>query len=418
MTSAGTGFGPGKITLTVVVGRGDDDGLGRVEAVRVGSSRPVGFSSTLFVGRPADEVPALVGRLHALCGLSHATASAMAIAAARGEDADRVMAERFDGLAAERLGEHLRSIFMGPTGGSAGFMGPTGGSAGFMGPTGGSAGFMGPTGGSAGFMGPGGLEGSAGDGLRETLADLRGVLASARGLMAAPGGPAGAAARGAAIDEVRRGTARLGLRLGAEGRLDLAPGSWAATVVAACAEGDTYLEADPLRAEDDVAVVSALAADPIGFSAAPRLGDRRPETGPFARSTARAGRGSCDGRARLEARFAEIAGAAASLGGGSGEAARWAGAGLIEPRTGYAAVESPRGRLHHLVGVDAAGRVASHAILAPTEWNFGPRGPLVATLMANRLPPDRRGAAQVERIAAAFDPCVGFAVEVEERAHA
>jgi coenzyme F420-reducing hydrogenase alpha subunit len=81
-------------------------------------------------------------------------------------------------------------------------------------------------------------------------------------------------------------------------------------------------------------------------------------------------------------------------------------------------VESPRGRLHHLVRLDTAGRVAFYAILAPTEWNFGADGPLVATLRANRPTADDAGRARVERIAAAFDPCVGFAVTVKERDHA
>lgn len=374
MTSPSAGFGPGRITLTVVVGSGGGDGCGPVEAVRVGSSRPVGFSATLFAGRTADEVPAQVGRLHALCGLSHATASAMAIAAACGEEAEPVLAAHFDGLAAERLGEHLRSIFTGPIGGSAG-------------------------GAAVG---------------RETLADLRGVLAAARGVTTA----ADAATRAAAIDRLRDGVARLGLRLGPDGRFDPVPGSWAAAVAAAYPGGDVHLPADRLGAADDAAVISALAADPIGYSAAPWLGDRRPETGPFARTAAASGGETFDGPARLEARLAEIAAAAAALGGAAGAATEWARAGLLDSRTGYAAVESPRGRLHHLVRVDIAGRVASYAILAPTEWNFGPRGPLVATLMANRLARGPDAAAQVERIAAAFDPCVGFAVEVEERADA
>ena len=81
-------------------------------------------------------------------------------------------------------------------------------------------------------------------------------------------------------------------------------------------------------------------------------------------------------------------------------------------------MESPRGRLHHLVRLDGIGRVAFYAILAPTEWNFGADGPFVATIRANRPTADDAGRARVERIAAAFDPCVGFAVSVEERGRA
>lgn len=376
MTAVPT-FGPGKLILIATVAAAGAD-AGRVRAVRVESSRPVGFSGALLVNRAADEVPALVGRLHALCGHSHATASAMAITAARGDDPAATAVAHFDGLVAERLGEHLRSVFTGPVGLPAGEVS------------------------------------------RETLADVRAVLASARGLASAPGGPATTAERRQAAATVRHGVDRLGLRLDAEGRLRPPSGSWAGSV-AGRAGGpgrEVHLAADPLTPADDFAVIAALAADPSGFAAAPRLAGRRPETGPFTRRGAASA--VVDGSARLEARLAEIARAAqlADATADPAEIADWASGAAIDARTGYAAVESPRGRLHHLVRLDEAGRVAFYAVLAPTEWNFGPDGPFVATIRANRLAPGGEGAARIERIAAAFDPCVGFDVRIEEEADA
>jgi hypothetical protein len=371
MTTPATSFGPGTIALTVTVAPPAEGG--GVEAVRVASTRPVGFSSALFVNRPGDEIPALVGRLHSLCGLSHATAAAMAVAAARGEDATAVAVSRFDGLLAERLGEHLRSTFLGPAG-----------------------------------TPPGEVP-------REMLADLRAVLAATRELAAAGSEPIPAATRRAAIGRARAGLERLGLGLDRAGRLDMPPASWAAGVVErfGAASGDRHLAPDPLTAADDETVIAALAADPTGFAAAPRLAHRRAETGPLARA---------GGGERIVARLGEIAGAGRLLDARSQTRTRaldaWVRAASIDSRTGYAAVESPRGRLHHLVRLDGIGRVAFYAILAPTEWNFGADGPFVATIRANRPTADDAGRAQVERIAAAFDPCVGFAVSVEERGRA
>ena len=369
--TATAAFGPGAIDLAVTVAPPADGGA--VVDVRIASTRPVGFSSALVVNRPADEIPALVGRLHSLCGLSHATAAAAAVAAARGEAGETAATTRFDGLIAERLGEHLRSTFLGPAGTPPG------------------------------------------DVPREMLADLRAVLAATRELTATAGEPIGSADHRRAVDRAAAGIERLGLGLDGAGRLAMPPASWAAGVVERFgpASGDVHLAPDPLGPADDDAVIDALAADPTGFAAAPRLPGRRPETGPLARA---------GGGARLPARLTEIAAAGRLLSAPPRERRRalpdWVRTASIDARTGYAAVESPRGRLHHLVRLDGFGRVAFYAILAPTEWNFGRDGPLVATLAANRLTADEAGRARVERIAAAFDPCVGFAVTVEESGRA
>ncbi|MDK9696800.1 MAG: nickel-dependent hydrogenase large subunit [Siculibacillus sp.] len=376
MTSTAA-FGPGAIALSVAVAPPDEGG--GVIDVKVASTRPVGFSTALFVNRPADEIPALVGRLHALCGLSHTAAAAMAIAAARGRDASAEAAARFDGLLAERLGEHLRSTFLGPAGAPPGEV------------------------------------------PRDMLADLRVVLAATRELVTAAGRTPANEPHRDAIERARAAVSRLGPALDATGALRLPPASWAAGVAERFgpASGDVHLDADPLTGADDTTIVAALAADPTGFAAHPRFSGRRPETGPLARAAAR---GPIEAGRRLDARLAEIAAAVDLLAAPAAARRRaladWVDAVAIDGHTGCAAVESPRGRLHHLVRLDGIGRVAFYAILAPTEWNFGPDGPFAATIRANRPTADEAGRARVERIAAAFDPCVGFAVTVEERQRA
>ena len=120
-------------------------------------------------------------------------------------------------------------------------------------------------------------------------------------------------------------------------------------------------------------------------------------------------------RSRRTARLAEIAEAVHLLAAPTEDKRRmvpdWVAAGSVGAATGHAAVESPRGRLHHLVRLDDAGRIAAYAVVAPTEWNFHPDGPLAATLAANAWggPEDRDRAT---RIAALFDPCVGFDVDI------
>jgi Ni,Fe-hydrogenase I large subunit len=88
------------------------------------------------------------------------------------------------------------------------------------------------------------------------------------------------------------------------------------------------------------------------------------------------------------------------------------------PGIGLAAVECARGRLHHLVQLDRQGLVEQFAILAPTEWNFHPRGALSRALQHRALRDDDADRARVARLVAAFDPCVAFGVTIAEAADA
>lgn len=85
------------------------------------------------------------------------------------------------------------------------------------------------------------------------------------------------------------------------------------------------------------------------------------------------------------------------------------------PRRALASVPMARGRLMHVVecgpmSATSAPRVASYRVIAPTEWNFHPRGALAHAVSAlpslDEAPHESRMKAQV--LVAAFDPCVAF----------
>ena len=78
---------------------------------------------------------------------------------------------------------------------------------------------------------------------------------------------------------------------------------------------------------------------------------------------------------------------------------------------GISQVEAARGRLVHRVELERA-LVRSYRILAPTEWNFHPRGVLVQGLTGLQA----RTQAELNRRAAslinAIDPCVGYQLRI------
>ena len=79
--------------------------------------------------------------------------------------------------------------------------------------------------------------------------------------------------------------------------------------------------------------------------------------------------------------------------------------------SGIAQIEAARGRLVHRVDLDA-GRVTDYRILAPTEWNFHPRGALAKGLLT--LPVDADLPLLAQLLVDAVDPCVESRVEVSE----
>ena len=76
--------------------------------------------------------------------------------------------------------------------------------------------------------------------------------------------------------------------------------------------------------------------------------------------------------------------------------------------SGLSIVEAARGRLVHRVELDE-GRVVRYQILAPTEWNFHPEGPLVQGLLGRQAGDDPKARARL--LVTALDPCVACHIE-------
>lgn len=76
---------------------------------------------------------------------------------------------------------------------------------------------------------------------------------------------------------------------------------------------------------------------------------------------------------------------------------------------GIARVETSRGTLLHRVGADARGRIERWRVVAPTEWNFHPRGVAVRLLRAIPASLDTPSRQRLARLALhVVDPCVSF----------
>ena len=76
---------------------------------------------------------------------------------------------------------------------------------------------------------------------------------------------------------------------------------------------------------------------------------------------------------------------------------------------GIGRADAARGLLVHLARVERE-RVTSYRILAPTEWNFHPRGILALSLAALPDAADDVLRRQAELLIMATDPCVAFAL--------
>ncbi|MDW8323612.1 MAG: nickel-dependent hydrogenase large subunit [Burkholderiales bacterium] len=111
---------------------------------------------------------------------------------------------------------------------------------------------------------------------------------------------------------------------------------------------------------------------------------------------------------RVLARLLELASLAEWL---AGEGPPLVRAWTLDEGTGVAAAETARGLLLHVVRL-RAGRVRDYRIIAPTEWNFHPRGVLWEQLLNLPwpVPPDRLHA-QTQALVAGLDPCVDWYIE-------
>lgn len=140
------------------------------------------------------------------------------------------------------------------------------------------------------------------------------------------------------------------------------------------------------------------------------------EMGPWARSRdlpllveLEAEQGGVDAWVRVVARVLELAGGLAAL--AEGAPARQAMAWHRQGDEAVVALEMARGVLLHWIRLEE-GRIGDYRIVAPTEWNFHPRGPAQESLgrLQGRDAPALRDA--VTRVVMALDPCVHYELEI------
>jgi len=351
-----------------------------VRALAIRSSRPAGLGR-VFIGQPGEEVPALAERVFTLCGFSHRVAAAHAIASAR--RCEISSAARFDagiGLLAERIEDSLRSMLLGwPHRGN-----------------------------------------------------MNGKLTEARGLFRQAGAQTqkllDAARAGRCFTERKRLSGLLQdlqgtlTKLGVgRSKLELVTDDFFGGLAAdARDEKITLHQPDTLETADDRDVVAALAQGGEGFAALPALPGRIIETGSFARCWRDIGESENAMLARLNARMEDIMRAEGSLRASLEDGRPLVG--LVETEAfddgAYAAVESPRGRLYHRVALGQDGRIKAYDLLAPTEWNLHPQGPLNRSLLGAHVGAGEEARLRIGRLTALFDPCVAFRVECQDAGHA
>ncbi len=153
------------------------------------------------------------------------------------------------------------------------------------------------------------------------------------------------------------------------------------------------------------------------FCARPDWQGEPAETGPWTRAVDPVPLPLHNAWMRLIARFVDVLRLAAPPG------RDWLAEGALPLAHGEAIAwtEMARGLLVHWVRLEdspSGPRVADCRVLAPTEWNFHPRGQLAQALAALQGP---QRADQAARAAVAFDPCVEFDIDcvpAMEPAHA
>ena len=187
--------------------------------------------------------------------------------------------------------------------------------------------------------------------------------------------------------------------------------------------GGSHCALLPALADLDDAAARDLArralAEPA-FCAVPTWRDAPAETGALARAgnrpplaawIARRGRGA---GARLLARLLELAELPQRLRAeaDSGGRARVVRAWPLGDNAGMAGVETSRGLLIHVARL-AEGKVADYRIIAPTEWNFHPAGPLAQALAGLETGSGLEAAARL--VSQSLNPCVAYGVELVEQ---
>jgi coenzyme F420-reducing hydrogenase alpha subunit len=172
------------------------------------------------------------------------------------------------------------------------------------------------------------------------------------------------------------------------------------------------------RAELLAMVVPAMDRDPA-FAREPTWDGAPRETGPLARTCRHSlvaplvARDGYTAAARMAARLVDLA---LLLGRLAGTSRPKDAPGLVTAlplgrHEGLAAVQTARGLLVHRVRLDH-GRVADYAIVAPTEWNFHPRGALARGLAGMTADSEDALRRRAQVAVQALDPCVGCRIEI------
>ncbi|MCM8595218.1 nickel-dependent hydrogenase large subunit [Accumulibacter sp.] len=149
----------------------------------------------------------------------------------------------------------------------------------------------------------------------------------------------------------------------------------------------------------------------------PTFAGRPAETGALARRFADPGVAAwlASGQrvhARLAARLVDLRSLATDLAEPSRLPAQLDAA-TLAPGCGLARVETARGTLLHLVELDGQ-RVVRYLLVAPTEWNFHPRGAFVRELEHRPAVSRDQAMLVARRLALALDPCVPCEVRVND----
>jgi hypothetical protein len=376
---------PGELVV-----RAEWDGS-RITGVALASTRPH-VAAQVLADRTAAEAVAIVPRLFSICGGSQAVAAALACEAASGHDAAAApTAARERLVQGEMAREYLwRMLIDWPQ-----------------------------------------LAGHAA--AREALANAqREIQASlASDQAAAAFSAAGDAAGGTAVmpEAVRATVQRHVLGEGeawnvlddpesGERWLDRRGAAPAKLIARLLAERPAFGASDVALLPGDAASVArsiggCLDADPA-FERAPTWRGAPAETGALARLRSQPFVGHVIGHAgrsavaRLLARLVELVGLMRS---DRRSCMVSCGAAAPGPGCGLGWVETARGLLVHSVEL-ATGRVKRYRIVAPTEWNFHPRGALPAGLAGTAAADAGELKRLVELAVQSLDPCVEARVEV------
>ncbi|HUP08439.1 MAG TPA: nickel-dependent hydrogenase large subunit [Caldimonas sp.] len=350
----------------------------RVETVRITSTRP-DAARLLLQGRRRKDIRAALPRLFSVCGQSQAAAGELACTAAAGESVDAAKMRCNAEVSAEMVREHAWCVLLDwPR-------------------------WCGEQSSDEAIAAARSAEASRAHAAVPVDGSARAISMAAFGADADEWLEAGSAAElHRWIDAGRTGTARFMRRV--------------RDAEAACAgaaphggHGVGLLDGDD-RPTAMRELWAACEADPD----APRLPVRngRPyETGALARLRADPliAELACGPVSRVFARFAARLRELASL--LAGRHAADIGVQPMPPTGAAAWVENARGLLVHHVRLD--GEVATtYRIVAPTEWNFHPRGALAMALVGAPAPDRTTLEERAVRAVRSLDPCVGYRLEI------